>query len=170
MPTKTACRIVAETLAVAPAVEALLDRAFGPGRFVKTSERLREGNRPLSDLCLTAQDGGAVVGVVRLWPVRIGRQAFTFLGPLAVDPSRRGEGLAKSLVDAACKAAEAAGWDGVLLVGDIGLFGKSGFTVAPAAVRLPGPVDPRRLLARRFDGQDVAGLCGAVRADPSLAA
>ena len=34
--------VVNETAAHGPAIEALLDRAFGPGRFAKVSERVRE--------------------------------------------------------------------------------------------------------------------------------
>ncbi|HXQ46244.1 MAG TPA: N-acetyltransferase, partial [Caulobacteraceae bacterium] len=56
----------------APAVAALIDRVFGPGRYAKAAERLREGNRPLLDICLVARVGGEVVGCVRIWPIRIG--------------------------------------------------------------------------------------------------
>jgi len=40
--------LVLETPAMETAVTALIDRVFGPGRFAKVSERLREGNRLLA--------------------------------------------------------------------------------------------------------------------------
>src|SRR5262249_10299692 len=45
--------------------DALLDLAYGPARFAKTSERLREGRRP--ELALVAAEGRRVVGTGRLW-------------------------------------------------------------------------------------------------------
>src|SRR3546814_17779304 len=62
--------------------EALLDRAFGPARFAKTSERLREGRLPV--LALSARCDGALVGPLRLWAVAdaSGRRLL-LLGPLA---------------------------------------------------------------------------------------
>ena len=53
------------------AVEALYDEVFGPGRFAKTAERLREGNTPIADASLVAIDTEGVTGVVRVWPVTV---------------------------------------------------------------------------------------------------
>ena len=47
--------------------EALLDVAYGPVRFTKPSQRLRERRDPA--LSLVAQESGRVIGTVRLWPV-----------------------------------------------------------------------------------------------------
>ena len=59
-----------------PAIEALLDLSFGPGRYAKTAQRLREGNRPVPELCYVAFSGeGAerhMVGSLSFWPVTIG--------------------------------------------------------------------------------------------------
>src|SRR4029079_15144737 len=52
--------------------DGLIERAFGPGRYAKAAERLREGNRALLDLSFVAKAGGEVVGCVRMWPRRIG--------------------------------------------------------------------------------------------------
>jgi predicted N-acetyltransferase YhbS len=72
-----------------------------------------------------------------------------FLGPLAVDEAHRLGGVGGLLVERACAAAQAAGEAQVLLVGDEPYFGRFGFAAAPARrVRLPGPVDQRRVLAR----------------------
>ena len=50
--------------------EALLDLSYGPIRFSKTSERLREGRLP--ELSFVATSGRRLVGTVRLWSVSAG--------------------------------------------------------------------------------------------------
>lgn len=136
-----------------PAVEALLDRVFGPGRFTKVSERVREAAQARMDLSFCAWNGDVLAGVVRQWAVHVGGQPTIFLGPLAVDEAQRLGGLGGALVERACAAAGAAP---ILLVGDEPYFARFGFTAAPArGVILPGPVDQRRVLAR---GGELSGL------------
>jgi predicted N-acetyltransferase YhbS len=137
-------------------VEALLDRAFGPGRFVKSSERVREFAAFAPELSLCAWEAGRLLGVVRMWRVRVGDQPVVFLGPLAVDRDQRKAGLGGLLVARACHAAEAAGERVVLLVGDPPYFGRLGFSAeGTAGVRMPGPVDQGRVLARSLVRADV---------------
>jgi predicted N-acetyltransferase YhbS len=145
-------------------IEALLDRAFGPGRFVKSSERVREFAEFAPELSYLAWSEGKLLGVVRLWRVRVGDSPAAFLGPLAVDSDERSTGLGGLLVERACEAARAAGEPAVLLVGDEPYFGRFGFSAEAAkAVRMPGPVDPSRVLARTF--RDLGqGLQGPIRA------
>src|SRR5690242_9421951 len=67
--------ITAETDADIAAREALLDRAMGPGRKRKSSEKLRRGRRPSEGLAFVARDAtGTVVGTVRLWDVMLGEE------------------------------------------------------------------------------------------------
>ncbi len=130
-------------------IDALIARAFGPGRLAKTAERLRESNRPRIDLSFVAEQDGRLVGCVRLWPIQIGDERLVFLGPFAVDASQRSLGLGASLIHRACLAAANAGEQAVLLVGDLAYFSKLGFeAVDPARVSLPGPVDTRRVLIK----------------------
>ena len=136
--------IQAETPADAAAVEALVLAAFGPGRFAKTAERLRE-RAPLA-AGFVARDGVDLLGSVRLWSITVGGTPAVFLGPIAVAADNRRAGLGAELVQACLAWAFEAG-QGVLLVGDAPYFGRFGFTAAPA-VRLPGPVDQRRVLWR----------------------
>ena len=152
--------LVNETPAHGPAIEALLDRAFGPGRFAKVSERVREFADFAPELSFCAVEGDAVVGVVRMWRVAAGDQPIVFLGPLAVEASERRAGLGAMLVERACEAARDLGEAAVVLVGDLPYFQRVGFSVA-ADVTLPGPVDAKRVLSRAF--RDVA-LAGMVRA------
>lgn len=133
----------------ADAVEALIDRAFGPGRFTKVSERVRERARFRQDLSMCAFEDGRLIGCARMWDVHVGDTPAAFLGPLAVESTARSSGVGAALVDAACVAARAAGVRAVLLVGDEAYFGRVGFAAGKVgAVVLPGPVDPRRVLLR----------------------
>ncbi len=145
-------RIEAEIPADAEAVEALVIAAFGPGRFAKTAERLREGAVPA--IGFVAREGERLVGSVRLWPIVVGETPALFLGPIAVDRDRRSAGLGAELVAACLEHARTHGAAGVLLAGDSAYFERFGFRPAPEAI-LPGPVDRRRVLWLG-DG-DVAG-------------
>jgi predicted N-acetyltransferase YhbS len=136
--------IQAEIPADAPGVEALVLAAFGPGRFAKTAERLRE-RTPLA-AGFVARDDADLLGSVRLWSITVGAAPALFLGPIAVAADNRRAGLGAELVQACLAWAGDAG-QGVLLVGDAPYFGRFGFTAAPD-VRLRGPVDPRRVLWR----------------------
>jgi len=163
-PSALAPAILVERPEHARAVEALVDRAFGPGRFAKSSERLREGNRKLDDCSFVALHEGRVIGSVRLWPVTVGGAPVAFLGPLAVDAGERKHGLGQALVEAACEAAAKAGWRAVLLVGDAPYFGRVGFSAKPAAQAvMPGPADPRRVLVKALVEGGAAGLAGPIR-------
>ena len=150
--------IRAETPGDHPAIDILIDRVFGPGRYSKVSERLREGNTPIPGVGMVALEGGVRIGCARMWPVMVGETAVAFLGPLAVEADARRGGLGAELVDRACLAAAAAGFPAVVLVGDLPFFSRVGFAVAPG-VRLPGPCDPRRVLVREL----VAGAADALK-------
>ncbi|MFO1013848.1 MAG: N-acetyltransferase [Caulobacteraceae bacterium] len=154
--------LVAETPADHDGVEALIAMAFGPGRFVKAAERLREGRSPRLDLSFVAREGGKIVGCVRQWDVKIGETPAILLGPFAVDPDWRSRGLGADLIERAVEAAKAAGESVILLVGDAPYFAPLGFEAAPGAV-MPGPVDKRRVLLRRLS-DTVGPLEGRVRA------
>ena len=146
-------------------VEALIARAFGPGRFAKAAERLREGSAPISDLSFVAWVAGEAVGCVRQWPVLIGETPALLLGPFAVDAAWRSRGLGAQLVRRACAAADLAGHGVIVLVGDEPFFAPLGFAASPArAVRLPGPVDQRRVLIRAVRAGALSGLVRVVRA------
>lgn len=161
-PSRPALIFTHETPQDQPAIEALLDRAFGPGRFVKSSERVREFADFAPELSFCAWLDGELLGVVRMWRVRVGPTPVVFLGPLAVDNGQRSAGVGGGLVERACEAAREAGETAVLLVGDAPYFARFGFEAAAArAVRMPGPVDQRRVLVRAF-GDLGEGLCGAV--------
>ncbi len=145
-----------------PAAGALIDAAFGPGRFVKTAERLREHNRPLVALSVVADASGGPAGCVLLWPIRIGERPALLLGPFAVARPWRGQGLGAALIERACRTAAAQSDRRIiLLVGDKSYFERFRFEgTPPGRVRMPGPVDPRRVLWRGLDPRALEGAEG----------
>jgi predicted N-acetyltransferase YhbS len=153
--------IVTEAPADAPVVEALVLRAFGPGRFAKAAERLREGRQPLYDLSFVAWDGRRLVGCASQWAVKVGETPAIFFGPIAVDPAWRSNGLGAALTERACDAAAAADHRLVVLVGDMPFFGPLGFSPAPRVV-MPGPVDRGRVLVFALQPGAADGLEGLV--------
>ncbi|HEX7761778.1 MAG TPA: N-acetyltransferase [Caulobacteraceae bacterium] len=161
--TLTTPMLAPECPADAAQADALIERAFGPGRYAKAAERLREHNTPLTGLSFVAHAEGKVVGCVRQWPVRIGGTSAVFLGPIAVDDAWRHHGLGGALVKRASDAARAAGHELILLVGDTPLFRRLGFDAEPARhIVMPGPVDQRRVRVKALKPGADAHLAGLV--------
>jgi predicted N-acetyltransferase YhbS len=159
-----ALTLQSERLQDAPLVEALVARAFGPGRFTKVSERVREIATFAPELSICAWGGGRLLGVARMWRIRVGDAAVTFLGPFAVEQGERNAGFGARLIDRACEAAQAAGETHVVLVGDQAYFGRVGFSLESGRnIVLPGPVDQRRVLVRALT-PEAGPLSGRVQA------
>ena len=136
-----------ERLSDAPRREALLDAVFGPARWRKTSQRLRDGRGAARGLSLVATLNGELVGTVRLWNVTVGGAPMLLLGPLAVAASHRSRGVGAALMREAIARATSLGHGAILLVGDAAYYGTFGFSAAPMAnVVMPGPFERERLL------------------------
>jgi predicted N-acetyltransferase YhbS len=160
--------LVAERPEHADAIERVLDRAFGPGRYAKTSERVRERGAHfepgLSRVALNQV--GDVVGVCRIWRAAAGGRVY-FLGPLAVDPSAQAAGLGLAMTRDAVAACRSIGGGGVVLVGAERFFRPLGFTIVPPGrVTLPGPVDPKRLLWLELKPGGLDSVHGEIDATP----
>lgn len=158
--------IRAERDADADAIEALVDRCFGPGRYAKTAYRLREGVEPDQRLSFVAVDAGdgVLLGSVRFWPIVIGAEPSLLLGPLAVEPELRGRGIGISLMQRGIEQARALGFGAVILVGDEPYYSRVGFSkLPPGRVRMPGPVDPERLLGLALKTGALGALSGEVK-------
>ena len=146
-----------------PAIDALHDEVFGPGRFARSAFRLREGVAHDRSLSLVAEIGGRLVGSVILTPIMAGGRPALLLGPLAVATEWSGRGIGKSLVRGALAAARDAGHAVVLLVGDEPYYGPLGFVrLAIGALKMPAPVDPNRILVAALRPGALEGLAGAV--------
>jgi predicted N-acetyltransferase YhbS len=148
------------------AIEALVTRGFGPGRFAKTAYRLREGVEPDSRLSFVAADAGSgvLLGSVRFWPIAVGGTASLLLGPLAVRPDLRGQGIGIGLMQSGIAEARALGYETIVLVGDEPYYARVGFAKIPAGrIRFPGPVDPGRILGLSLKEGALDALQGEVK-------
>jgi predicted N-acetyltransferase YhbS len=158
--------ILPETPDDAPAIEHLNARTFGPGRFAKTAYRVREEIAHIPELSFTARVGTLLVGSVRLSPILIGQAKALLLGPLTVEPPFRSRRVGTRLIKRALEEAKAKGYKFVLLVGDEPIYTKSGFKKIPKGqVKMPGPVDPARLLVAELVPGAFEGVKGLIRPD-----
>ena len=128
-------------------VEFLYDLAFAPGRTALSSYRLRDGIDPVAGLSLVARDEyDLIAGAIRYWPVRVGEAGTPalLLGPVAVHPTRQGEGLGALLMTESLERAKEIGWTRVILVGDEPYYRRFGFSRDDgAAARLSAADQPR---------------------------
>ena len=139
--------ITGETPADEPAILALHEDAFGPGRFARAAERVREAGRHDPALSFVACRNGELLGSVRMTPIEVSSVPGHLLGPLAVKPFAKTRGIGGALIARAHAAAHEAGSAFVLLVGDRPYYERHGFEPVRGPM-MPGPVDPARLLVR----------------------
>ncbi len=147
-------------------VEALYDLCFAPGREALSSYRLRDGIDPVARLSLVARDdAGIMAGAIRYWPVLIcgkhGSHDALLLGPVAVHPTRQGEGLGGHLIRESLLVAQNLGGQRVMLVGDAPYYARFGFSRLDG-VEMPPPTNPDRVLAYRLQDGGWAGVTGKV--------
>ena len=82
-------------------------------------------------LSLVAEEEGEVVGYLAALPARIGtRDGWRLIGPLAVLPSRHGQGIGTALMEHALCRLRATS-RGAALVGDPACYGRFGFRAFP---------------------------------------
>ncbi|MCE7026917.1 N-acetyltransferase [Jiella sp. CBK1P-4] len=161
--------MVGEESGHVPAREALLDAAMGPGRTKKSSEQIRAGRLPANGLAFSAvRPDGSLVGTVRLWNVTAGTKdganvPALLLGPLAVSPESQGTGLGGLIMRHAIAEAARLGHAAILLVGDPEYYGRFGFSAAKTgSLSMPGPFEPRRLLALELVEAALDGADGII--------
>lgn len=146
--------------------ERLLDAAFGPSRFAKTCERLREGRAPAQRLALVAHVGDELVGTIRFWHVQAGAgHAALLLGPVAVLSRHRSLGIGRKLIAEGLFRAVQQGHKAVILVGDAAYYNPLGFSRGlTRGLALPGPVEDERFLGLELDPGALTGAQGLVMA------
>jgi predicted N-acetyltransferase YhbS len=158
--------VLPETEADALPIERLHERTFGPGRFARTSFRIRERVPHRLDLSFTARIGTLLVGSARQTPVRIGETPALLLGPVTIEPPFRGRGIGQALTARALEAARSKDHRLVVLVGDEPYYGRLGFKPIPKGrATMPGPVDPARLLVCELVDGAFDGVSGPIRPD-----
>jgi predicted N-acetyltransferase YhbS len=118
------------------------------------------------DLSFTARIGTLLVGSLRLTPICIDETKALLLGPLTVEPPFRSRGVGSALIKRSLDEAKAQGHRLVLLVGDEPFYGKIGFKRIPKGqVKMPGPVNPARLLVVELTPGAFDGVTGMIRPD-----
>lgn len=143
-------------------VEALYDLCFAPGRTALSSYRLRDGVPTVAALCLVLRDDdGTLAAAIRYWPVEVAGEDVLLLGPVAVHPTRQGEGLGGLLINESLAEARRLGWERVLLVGDAPYYGRFGFAILTGVV-MPPPTNPDRVLGLALKTGAWAGVVGPV--------
>jgi predicted N-acetyltransferase YhbS len=137
-------------------VDALLDRAFEPERHKRTAYKVREASEWLPGLSFAAVDGEEhLVGTIQCWPVALTdpagkRHPLIMVGPVAVLPDAQGLGIGQALMSAALAALDPRAPLPQVMIGDPEYYGRFwGFSAEhTGGWQLPGPWEPRRLLAR----------------------
>lgn len=134
-------------------VERLLDDAFGADRFGRTAYLLRKRSKPIGSLSFALSEEGEPVGSIQCWPVRIGDFPIVLVGPVAVTPELQSRGIGHQLMYRMLEAASKIGEPVMVMIGDPEYYGRFGFTAEQTGGwSLPGPWEPRRLLARNAMG------------------
>lgn len=144
-------------------VEGLYDLCFAPGREALSSYRLRDDVPRVADLSLVARDEDEILaGAIRYWPVLVGKHKALLLGPVAVHPTRQGEGLGGFLIRESLAVARGLGWKRVILVGDAPYYSRFGFSLLENVV-MPPPTNPARVLGYELEEGAWRGVSGDVK-------
>ncbi len=149
-----------------PAISKLHAHVFGPGRFVRSAYRVREGKGFYSKYCRVAEMGGSLIATLRLTEIAIGgTKGAALLGPLTVDPEFAGQGYGRKLVAEALQHMKTSGVKIVVLVGDESYYGRLGFEPVPIGqISFPAPVNPVRILAAELSPGARANYRGQISA------
>lgn len=116
----------------------------------------------MRSLCLVVRDGdGTLAGSIRYWPVIAAGRKALLLGPVAIHPTRQGEGLGGLLIRESLAEARRQGWERVMLVGDAPYYGRFGFRKLPHIV-MPPPTNPDRVLGLELRPGAWMGAMGTV--------
>ena len=114
----------------------------------------------------TGQDGELRYGAP--WPEprfeilhNLGEHDILLLGPIAVHPTRQGEGLGALLINESLAEARRLGWERVLLVGDAPYYARFGF-IKLDGVEMPPPTNPDRVLGLALKKAAWDGVAGRV--------
>lgn len=147
-----------------PAIQALHEHAFGPGRFARTAYRVREGCIGEPGLSLCAVNGEELIGSIEFTPIKIGGvTGALLLGPLVIADNSKNQGWGLKLMLEGMGRGLRLGYRFVVLVGDAPYYARAGFQpVRPGRIEMPGPVNPARLLYAELEAGSAADYAGLV--------
>ena len=150
-----------EIAADTPEVERLTGLGFDDSHKRRNIWRLREAE-PVENLCLVAAsdvDQGPLLGSIRFWPITLAGLPSILLGPLAVDPALRGQGIGMALVREGLRRAESAPWAFCFVSGEPEYYPRLGFTkISQAQVDLPAYIEDERLHIISVSGNTIDSL------------
>ena len=136
-------------------IETLLDAAFGADRHGRTAYAVRAGMSWLPNFSYALADGRALLGVLQSWPVELAgddgvRTPLIMVGPVAVLPDSQREGLGRMMMDRLIEDTDRSAASPLMMIGDPEYYSRFwGFAAdKTGGWRVPGPIDPRRLLMR----------------------
>ena len=119
-------------------------------------------NDPISNLCLVAvdeNDKGHLLGSIKFWPITIAGLPSVLLGPLAVDPMLRGQGIGMALVREGLQRAESAPWAFCFVSGEPEYYPRLGFSkIASQQIDLPAHIEDERLHLISVSGNNIDSL------------
>lgn len=93
--------------------------------------------------------------------MHVGCHDALLLGPVAVHPTRQGEGLGGLLIQRSLELAHEQGWPRVMLVGDAPYYSRFGFERL-TGVEMPPPTNPERVLGYKLVDGAWDGVTGKV--------
>lgn len=142
-----------------PAIEILLDAAFGTERHARPSYRLRDGIPPIANLCFVARRNADILGTIRFWPLTIpGTQSALLLGPIAVDAAHGNLRIGSRLIEQSLGDVRTHGHDAVAAIGDARYLSRFGFRPAQEfALEFPGEVAAGRFHALELQPDALRG-------------
>lgn len=151
------------------AISKLHAHVLGPGRFVRSAYRIREGKGLFSKFCCVADLGGRLIATLRITEISVGGTSeAALLGPLTVDPEFAGQGYGRKLVSESLENMKKSGVKLVVLVGDESYYGRLGFKPVPLGqILFSAPVNPGRILAVELEHDALAHYRGLISAAPN---
>jgi predicted N-acetyltransferase YhbS len=141
------------------AIESLNDLGFGPDRRGRTVYKLRLG-APTLGFIAADPESDQPLATLRFWAVMAGlERPAVLLGPLAVTPELRGQGLGRALVGHGLSVARDRGWRLCLVSGDPDYYRPYGFVpAAPYGFAMPGPITAGHLQVKDLSGDALDSL------------
>ena len=107
----------------------LLNQSFGPGRFARSVYRLREIKGRETDFSYVNEKNNEILASIQYFQTYLNQDILgLLLGPLAVEPSYRGQGFGVALVERTIQIIKKeTNYDFILVIGDNEYYKKFGF-------------------------------------------